>query len=306
MNYNNFKREVEENFLKYLKEFVPDCDNAHIAIRSIKKTNTILEGLSVIFDNEKSKVLPVTYINCMYEDYMLTGNAPQVIRKYAEQYAKAMPMEDFPEVLNREYARNNIVFQLINTEENRELLSEVPHMEFLDLSVVFRIIAKCDTERNCVASTLITDNMLQVLGFSETELYKFAEENTRKIFPHCVNSLNDVLKSMMQIEYDDDSDFLDMYVITNSMNFFGATAMLYPDILEAAAEKAGSDIFIIPSSVSEVLAVNAHIADADALGSLCAEVNRTEVAPEEKLSDNIYYYNRKTKKISIAGTDGCN
>ena len=39
--------------------------------------------------------------------------------------------------LEYENVKDSIVYRLINTEMNRELLDDLPHMEFLDLSVVF-------------------------------------------------------------------------------------------------------------------------------------------------------------------------
>ena len=37
--------------------------------------------------------------------------------------------------------------------------------------------------------------------------------------------------------------------------------------------------------------------DPENLLSIVKEVNRTQVAPEEVLSDAVYYYNRKTDKL---------
>ena len=39
----------------------------------------------------------------------------------------------------RGYANEKIVFQLINTEQNKTFLEQVPHREFQDLSIVYKV-----------------------------------------------------------------------------------------------------------------------------------------------------------------------
>lgn len=41
-------------------------------------------------------------------------------------------------------------------------------------------------------------------------------------------------------------------------------------------------------------------AEAEELGQLVREVNQVEVAPEDGLSDHVYYYDRQTDEIQIA------
>ena len=41
-------------------------------------------------------------------------------------------------------AKDNIVFQLVNTEQNREMLADVPHREYQDLSVIYRWVVKVE------------------------------------------------------------------------------------------------------------------------------------------------------------------
>ena len=41
-------------------------------------------------------------------------------------------------------AKDNIVFQLVNTEQDREMLADVPHREYQDLSVIYRWVVKVE------------------------------------------------------------------------------------------------------------------------------------------------------------------
>ena len=65
------------------------------------------------------------------------------------------------------------------------------------------------------------------------------------------------------------------------------------------------DLFILPSSVHELLLVpdtgNTNMSVSD-LTNMVKEVNATQLAPDEILSDNVYYYDRSQKKLMFAET----
>ena len=66
------------------------------------------------------------------------------------------------------------------------------------------------------------------------------------------------------------------------------------------AERLKDSLYLLPSSVHEVIAIPASAAgDPKELPSLVQEINLTEVAPEEILSDCVYYYNWHTGQISV-------
>ena len=77
--------------------------------------------------------------------------------------------------------------------------------------------------------------------------------------------------------------------------------MLRIDLLQDLADKKESDLLILPSSVNEVLllAEEDNIRDMDSVKKMVEDINRDYVDEEERLSDNIYIYKRKTGKISI-------
>ena len=79
--------------------------------------------------------------------------------------------------------------------------------------------------------------------------------------------------------------------------------MLYPGVLQTIAEKSGSNLFIVPSSVNEVLIINDDgEADPQTLQYMLMESNIGIVTRRAVLSDQVYYYDRKEQKISTATT----
>ena len=110
-------------------------------------------------------------------------------------------------------------------------------------------------------------------------------------------------EEMMETFFDmnvyEDSAF-PMYVATNVFKMNGACILLYDGVLKKFAEKIGSDFYILPSSVHEVIFVPAN-GDMDAryLIQMVKEVNATEVAPDEVLSDNVYIYHADKDFVEI-------
>ena len=91
-----------------------------------------------------------------------------------------------------------------------------------------------------------------------------------------------------------------MFVITNDLKLNGAASIYYSDVLEKIAEKLRDDLYILPSSIHEVIAIPSKYGDLESLSTMVKEVNSTQVAEEEQLSDNVYLYTASTKELHIA------
>ena len=70
-------------------------------------------------------------------------------------------------------------------------------------------------------------------------------------------------------------------------------------------KKMGMDCYIIPLSVHEVVFVEkkGNFEDLEYLRDVLHEANLIDAPAEEILSDKIFEYNSKTRKIEIANTD---
>ena len=91
-----------------------------------------------------------------------------------------------------------------------------------------------------------------------------------------------------------------MYILSNTSKLNGAGCMLYDNVLTNIAAKLNSDLYIIPSSIHEVLLIPVDYADSsEYLTTLVQEVNDTQLSRDEILSDHVYYYSRIDKKITM-------
>ena len=91
-----------------------------------------------------------------------------------------------------------------------------------------------------------------------------------------------------------------MYVLTNQNKLNGASCILYEHLLELFADRLGADLYILPSSVHEVILIPATSDTSFAeLSRMVKEVNETQVSPEEILSDHVYYFSRNSRSIRM-------
>ena len=96
--------------------------------------------------------------------------------------------------LDLQAAKDNIIFQLVNTIQNEDMLQKMPHREFQDLSIIYRWVVSMDEKG--FSSTMINNNLAKELGMGEEQLFKAAAENTRRILPPTVKSMNEVMREM--------------------------------------------------------------------------------------------------------------
>ena len=179
MKYEIFKEVVADTFQNYLPE---EYKNMEMKVVSVNKVNRMMDGINLIGGSGEKVVSPTIYINDMYDHYKLCNDLKEAIQSGTDRMVKAF--EQCPEMPRIELAeaRDNIVFQLVNTEQNRDMLAEVPHREFQDLAVIYRWVVKVDADG--IQSTMVRNSLAEQLGLNEEQLFKLAVENTRRIFPH--------------------------------------------------------------------------------------------------------------------------
>lgn len=311
MNYEEFKKTVEKELKNYLSE---EFKKMHYEVKSIDKINRTVDAITLTpIDKKKANVLPAIYINDMYDYYNSCNDLDLVLQEFAQLLEEGMSKADCCSIseMKLENFKNNVVFQFINTEQNKELLSKVPHREILDLSIIYRWVV--DINENNIKSAIVKNPLIESLNLNEQQLFNLAVNNTKRLFTPSVKNLNKVMRDIL-IKQNAPSEVIDeltnlpitieqtMWVISNDRGVNGAINIMYEDVLHDLSNKLNSNLYIIPSSVHECIAVSANDYEPEHLISMVPEVNATEVLPEEILSDRVYYYDRKTKKITFVKT----
>ncbi len=307
LDYEIFKAVVEQNFLRYLPEEYRD---AEIKVYPVKKVNRTLDGLAVL-PADGSRIFPTIYVNDMYEHYQACDNLETVLRDAAGSYAKVQDnVKGFAPDMDIGHVRDHIIMCLINTEQNREMLSGMPNRQFHDLSVIYRWVV--ERTPDAVGSVIVSDKIAEEIGMTEEELFQCAVENTRRMYPvsiTCMGSMfggipegitlpQEVREEMERAKRTADN----MWIISNKSGINGAASMLYEENLHQLAEKLGENLFILPSSIHEVIAMPAEMAGKNLtnLIEMVQEVNMGSVELGERLSNSVYHYDRNARKVTLA------
>ena len=304
MDYEIFKEVVKESFLSYMPKGYQDME---VRVTTVDKVNRKLDGLSLLAQNENTMISPTLYINDMYEKYSKTGDLQATLREAAEAMDEAFREAEIPP-LDISTAKDNIIFQLVNTMQNEDLLKKLPHRDFQDLSIIYRWVV--GVEQQGLSSVVINNHVAESLGMGEEQLFKAAAENTRRILPPVVQSMNEVMRDMFvadgmpkelaDLMIGEQEPKMTMWVISNERKIDGAASMLYEDKLHSLAERVGTDLYILPSSVHEVIAVSVEMGEPKELARMVSEVNMDQVDLSERLSNQVYHYDKDLRKITLA------
>ena len=188
MNYDIFKEVVKDSLNDYLPEQYKDME---LRVCSVNKVNRMMDGINLIGGSEVKNVSPTIYINDMYDHYKACNDLKEAIQAGADRMVNAFKMCPEAPRIDFAEAKDNIVFQLVNTEQNKEMIAGVPHRDFQDLSIIYRWVIKMDDDG--IQSTLIQNSLAEQLGVNEEQLFKMAAENTRRIFTPRIRSMNEVI-----------------------------------------------------------------------------------------------------------------
>lgn len=279
----------------------------------VKNNGLHLTGITI--RNRESNMASTIYLDGYFADYKDGRTMENICKEIVQVYEKNKVQRDFSlkQVTDFKNVKDRICFKLVNREKNAELLADTPYVEYQDLAVVFYILVSKD--KSGITSITVRNSLMNMWGMDADILYYLAKKNTQRLFRGKVLSIMEVMakiiddstdaldEEMMEIFFDmnvyEDSAF-PMYVATNVFKMNGACILLYDGVLKKFAEKIGSDFYILPSSVHEVIFVPAN-GDIDAryLIQLVREVNATQVAPDEVLSDNVYMYHADEDFVEI-------
>lgn len=177
------------------------------------------------------------------------------------------------------------------------MLADSPHREFQDLAITYRILVSRNDAG--MMSTRINSSLAARYNLTEPDLYAIAYENTERLFPSVVCPMNDILRELMPDEVPEDNN---LYVVTNNQQISGATAVLYGENLQQIADTYGCDLYVIPSSIHEMLVLPETDTSAgfvDQLAEIVCEVNKTAVKESDRLSNQVYKYDNKARELSI-------
>lgn len=311
MNYEKFKEMILEKVNEKLPEEYRPLD---ITIESINSINGPVDRL--VMSIQGSPIMSAAMkIPPLYRAYTSGKDFDVILQEIIESYIlerKKRISQKYTEEITPERIRRNTVMILINAASNVSLLKTVPHRKFFDCAVIYRLIL--DTNKKQTASVIITNDIMEMAGLTEEKLFEVAAENTGKMLPPKIQTMKEILSGIIESFDEDEMKDMgikpkdvgqilfpeDIWIITNERNWNGAVNMVNRKVVNAVADRMGDDLFLLPASIHEVLCIGASGKTPDDLTQLVETVNQEAVAVEERLSNQVYRYDRKSGKFSVA------
>lgn len=291
-----------EEFIELVKkEAEKRYPEAKVEVNSVLKNNGLkLTGL-VIMQGE-SGISPMIYLENYYEKYMKGGNAEHITDDILCVYEKYRTHAvNFRVIKGYEAVKDRIAFKLVNYEKNRDMLADMPYRKWHDMAVIYYILLDDENNNeNSICSCIINNDIANMWGLTEEELYNISKINTPVILKASFRSMTDIMETFKDFSEDDDTaDGISMYVLSNEEKINGAAVILYEGVLKQAADVIGADLLIIPSSIHETIIMKYdNIMQTDYVKDMVKEVNET-LMQEEVLSDNVYRYIRSEDRTVI-------
>lgn len=302
MSYEEFKNKFQKELMDLLEpgctfeERVSFLPNRHFEVFSVKKPSA-KNGVGISLNLEE-----------LFMRYQSLGSFSKVLKSTAnlvnsERRLSRCRLDDvFADV------KEKVFPCLINTDLNKEYLDTVPHRTFLDLSIIYKMKVAG------AGGTVIIDNAaLERIGMTEDELYLTALVNMVGVNGISVNDIDSKLqgkdesgknvyycrKELASMELPA-VGAIPVYCVEDANKRNGSSAFLVPELWRGVAQSIGESVYILPSSLHELLFMKRSACEHfPYLIQTIREINETEVAVEDFLSDNLYFYDKDTGEISI-------
>lgn len=192
-----------------------------------------------------------------------------------------------------------IIGVLINTENNLDVLDTMPNRPYLDLSLIYKFRLKNTYLGFANEYIPITYLVMEQMGLTEAELYRAALCNMGRVL---ITEIGKVIENLsdgaIRAQPNEEPK---MFVVSNDNGTFGAANLIRPVIFQLIADRYNADLYIIPSSIHELIVVvkDPYVELDDSINSMIHSVNENEVPYGSVLADHAYLYTRNTNSISI-------
>lgn len=302
-----------EEFLAHMQVCIEQMATPEYQVQfhSVMKNNDV-EQNGVVLMKEGERVSPNIYLNSYYERHLQGETISDLCREILELRIVTMrdnTLDEVMEDMSIDRWKDKIIYRLVNRKSNRERLLDVPFLQVVDLAITFHCLVRNNEEG--IGTFLITRDIMESWNLTVKELYQLAGVNTPNLFPSSIRTMEEVLQDMFEpmneIPSPESSENFfqfeetqSMYILSNSNGINGASALLYPHVIENFSNKIKSNVYILPSSIHEVILVPyQEDIDKSQLIQMVNEVNQTQVAKEEVLSSSVYYYDRLRKELTV-------
>lgn len=310
---------MEYTYEEFLSEFVREMESKladygmEVSIVNKMRNNGIIEKCIKV-DIPGCNMSPSIGTLSLYEHYREFDDLVEMVQGLSEKIITDKNRQiDTMSVLSKENILNSTYLMVVNAKSNQKLLSETPHYFIAEgeLAVIPRLNISITDKSGFI---ILKNDLLPKLQMTGDEILRVGKNNMVEQNLFEINSLlSETMQAMEENGEDISDDFSEFFVentpktfvITNKDKKLGACCLACPEVIETAINKLGIDCYILPSSIHEVILIEkgGGSEDLEYLRDMVNQVNRQSVPAAEILSDKVFQYNAKTKKIEIARTE---
>jgi len=310
MNFEMFIKEVKKEVKTLVGE---ECS---VSVNCVMKINRELQGITIL--QRGTSISPSVYLEDYYKEYQsgrsINEIATEIVSISKQRKHNMVSMAE--NLQDYQWVKPRLRVKLINYDRNEKLLQTSPHERFLDLAILPYVVLMQEDD---IMTTRVPLTLLTTWGIDQATVLMVAKENTLMMNPVVIEEMTDfilhmILKEFNTMESDRENDReemlkallgkdtkeKEMYIITNERNLDGAYAAFQTKELATLSDKIGTGkLYILPSSIHELLAIPAAGIEPDKLRDMVKDINCTQVPEEDFLSDTIYEYDRLRNEISL-------
>lgn len=281
------REDIKRNF----KHLLPE---AEISFDTYNKNNTEDTGISFKFNDRGG---PIIYINDYPE--LVSEKINLTYHKVAEMVKERASVPFDISILTPEYCVEHAILQTVN-KENPIFKTAQKVCEDNDYAGLLRIEITLETGEE--GTIVVHRQLVDSLHLDVNQMLEKAKEKIRSTVFH--ERIDNVIFAMMNTTPEEDYSDINMHVLMVESMVYGASILFVPDVIGELANDLESDLFILPSSTHELIAIPATDAVSNDtvlwLKEIVKTINATEVQTTDKLTDNVYRYSHSTNKITIA------
>ena len=231
MDFKEFVNKLEQDLKDFLSDTSPGAQVRQTPVEKLQAGSYTGISITPADTNVGMNINADQLYAQMQEGRSYEGVLAMALSQ-VEHGMRDMPAVDIQSITNYETARNLLCFEVVGTEQNADMLANIPHTDMENMSMVYRL--QLDSNAQGTSTILITNAMIEQYGITKDQLHADAMENAPEIRPASFKTMAEVMAEMMgmPVEMMPQDMAPPMYVATNEDKVQGAAVMFYPDFMD--------------------------------------------------------------------------
>lgn len=300
-NITNIK-EFTDALLDKLVIVLPDMIIKEVEVNKCNGQN--LTGLT--FKPKGGNVAPTVYVNDAYDAFnkgeSLVDIVSNVVDEVNNAAAYAAEMEKMGMRMNKyESAKARLGVRVLDLDRNKAFAEDKPYKDLGNGLGLFADVRFPNDDG--FSSAMVNNDLMEQWGINKDTLwedaFRSAEEIASPVFQTLEHAMFGGGCNLLEEPWRDNGS--NMYVLTNAVGSFGASAMFMPHVAYEISTVLGGSYYALPSSVHEFIVVpEAAGIDVNALKAMVYEGNRTVCEDKDVLCDSLFFYNKDKAELEVA------